>query len=62
MGRKIQADVVVTYPNEEGEWSTLELSKFEADYLRRALALAMGESTGITFPRNGLEDPAAYAK
>lgn len=55
---RFKAELVVTYPNEEGEWTTLKLSRFEADYLRRALDLAMGSKQS-----NGrVENPKAYAE
>ena len=57
---RFKAEVVVTYPNEEGDWSVLRLSKFEAEYLRSALDLAMrnGHSTDSV----QIENPAAYAE
>jgi hypothetical protein len=62
MAGTIKADIVITYPNEEGEWSTLKLTKFEADYLRRALDLAMSNTIGIEDPVLWRKDnPAAYA-
>jgi hypothetical protein len=57
MAGTIKADIVITYPNEEGEWTTLKLTKFEADYLRRALDLAMGNGHAV----DRYENPAAYA-
>jgi hypothetical protein len=66
MAGTIKADVVITYPNEEGEWSTLKLTTFEANYVRKALDLAMSNGHGTDYieqswDRRNAEDPKAYA-
>jgi hypothetical protein len=63
---KVKADVVVTYPDESGEWETLKLSRFSAQYLRQALELAIGPQNGTVHvngdPFRFTEEPAAYAQ
>jgi hypothetical protein len=62
---KIQADIVLTYPNEDGDWETLKLSKFSAEYVHSSLAFALeklNEPWAAPKVRSGNgDDPAAYA-
>jgi len=65
MAGTIKADVVITYPTDDGEWAVLKLSRFEAQFLRQALEQTLGPKNG-TVHINGdpirFEDPKAYAE
>ena len=41
MAVKVKADIVLTYPTRDGDWLTLQLSKFQAEYLHDSLEFAL---------------------